>query len=159
MLALSKRKTHEISRSDNWNGFKNQAEKTLKLDANINKQVKFEIKHTMLFTLASPKIKCMHASHSLRSTSLLPHELQPSRFLCPWNFPGKNTVVGCHFLLQGIYPSQESNPCLQSLLDEQADSLPLSLRSPKIKYLSINLIKSTWWKLPNSDENNQGWTK
>ena len=24
-----------------------------------------------------------------------------SRFLCPWNFPGKNTGVGCHFLLQG----------------------------------------------------------
>ena len=109
LLAISKRKTHEISRSDNWNGFKNQAEKTLKLDANINnKQVKYEIKHTMLFTLASPQIKCMHASHSVRSTSLLPHELQPTRFLCQWNFPGKNTVVGCHFLLQGIYPSQES---------------------------------------------------
>ena len=26
------------------------------------------------------------------------------RFLCLWNFPGKNTGVGCHFLLQGIFP-------------------------------------------------------
>ena len=26
--------------------------------------------------------------------------------------PGKNTVVGCHFLLQGIFPAQESNPGL-----------------------------------------------
>ena len=26
----------------------------------------------------------------------------PTRLLCPWNFPGKNTVVGCLFLLQGI---------------------------------------------------------
>ena len=103
LLAISKRKTHEISRSDNWNGFKNQAEKTLKLDANINnKQVKYEIKHTMLFTLASPQIKCMHASHSVRSTSLLPHELQPTRLLCQWNFPGKNPGVGSHYLLQGI---------------------------------------------------------
>ena len=29
------------------------------------------------------------------------HGLQPSKFLCPWDFPGKNTGVGCHFLLQG----------------------------------------------------------
>ena len=26
----------------------------------------------------------------------------PPKFLYPWNFPGKNTGVGCHFLLQGI---------------------------------------------------------
>ena len=29
--------------------------------------------------------------------------------LCPWNFPGKNTRAGCHFLLQGIFPTQELN--------------------------------------------------
>ena len=28
------------------------------------------------------------------------HRLQPSRLLCPWDFPGKNAGVGCHFLLQ-----------------------------------------------------------
>ena len=33
----------------------------------------------------------------------------------------------CHFLLQGIFPTQESNPCLLSLLHWQEDSLPLSL--------------------------------
>ena len=32
--------------------------------------------------------------------------------LTPWDFPGKNTVVGCHFLLPGIFPTQESNPRL-----------------------------------------------
>ena len=42
--------------------------------------------------------------------SLWPHELLPTTFLCPWNFPGKNTGVGCHFLLQGIFPTQELNP-------------------------------------------------
>ena len=31
---------------------------------------------------------------------------------CPWNFPGKNTGVVCHFLLQGIFPTQGSNPGL-----------------------------------------------
>ena len=43
-------------------------------------------------------------------TLLQPHGMQPSRLLCPWGFPGKNTGVGCHFLLQGIFLTQESNP-------------------------------------------------
>ena len=34
----------------------------------------------------------------------------PTRLLCPWDSPGKNTGVGCHFLLQGIFPTQGSNP-------------------------------------------------
>ena len=32
-----------------------------------------------------------------------------ARCLCPWDFPGKNTGVGCHFLLQGIFLTQGSN--------------------------------------------------
>ena len=43
------------------------------------------------------------------SDSLQPHELWPARLLCPWDSPGKNTGVGCHFLLQGI---PGSTPCL-----------------------------------------------
>ena len=31
-----------------------------------------------------------------------PHGLQPTRLLCPWDFPGKNTRVGCHFFLQDL---------------------------------------------------------
>ena len=46
--------------------------------------------------------------------------------LCPWNFPGKNTGVGCRFLLQGIFPTQRWNLCLLCLLHWQADSLPLT---------------------------------
>ena len=34
------------------------------------------------------------------------HGLYPARLLCPWNLPGKNTGVGCHALLQGIFPTQ-----------------------------------------------------
>ena len=34
------------------------------------------------------------------------------RLLCSSNFPGKNTGVCCHFLLQGIFPTQGSNPGL-----------------------------------------------
>ena len=39
------------------------------------------------------------------------------RLLCPWDFPGKNTGVGCHFLLQGIFLTQGSN--LHLLLGRQ----------------------------------------
>ena len=36
-------------------------------------------------------------------TLLQPHGLSPTTLLCPWNFPGKNTGVSCHSLLQGIF--------------------------------------------------------
>ena len=62
-------------------------------------------------------------AHSVISGSLRPHGLWPTRLLCPWDFPVKNTGVGCHFLLQGIFLTQGSNP---HLLHWQRDSLPLS---------------------------------
>ena len=51
------------------------------------------------------------------------HGLEPSRLVCPWDSPGKNTGLGCHFLLQGIFLTQEWNVSLQHW---QVDSLPLS---------------------------------
>ena len=63
---------------------------------------------------------------SVVSNSLWPYGLGSSRVLYPWNFPGKSTGVGWHFLLQGIFPTQELNPCLLHLLRWQVDSLPLS---------------------------------
>ena len=48
--------------------------------------------------------------------SLWPHGLEPTRLLCPWDSPSKNTGVGCHFLLQGIFPMQGSNLSLLCLL-------------------------------------------
>ena len=41
-----------------------------------------------------------------------PMDCSQSSLLCPWNFPGKNIGVGCHFLLQGIFPRQWLNPDL-----------------------------------------------
>ena len=46
------------------------------------------------------------------SDSLRPHGLYPTRLPHPWDFLGKNTGVGCHFLLQGIFLTHGSNPCL-----------------------------------------------
>ena len=55
----------------------------------------------------SLKWSYLYVSHSVVSDSLWPHEL--SRFHCPWNSPGKNTGVGCHSLLQGIFLTHRSN--------------------------------------------------
>ena len=63
---------------------------------------------------------------SVVSDSLRLHGLWPARLLCPWNSPGKNTGVGCHFLLQGVFLIQELNLDLLCLLHWQADSLPLA---------------------------------
>ena len=41
-------------------------------------------------------------SHSVMPDSLQPHGLQPTSLLCPWDFPGKITGMGCHFLLWGF---------------------------------------------------------
>ena len=49
----------------------------------------------------------------------------PTKLLCPWDSPGRNTAVGCHFLLQGIFLTQGSNSCLLCLLHRQACSLSL----------------------------------
>ena len=46
---------------------------------------------------------------SVMSDYLWPHGLWPTRLLCPWDSPGKNTGVGCHSPLQGIIPTQGSN--------------------------------------------------
>ena len=49
---------------------------------------------------------------SVVADSLWLHGLKPTRFLWPWNSPGKNIGVGCLFLLQGIFLTQELNPRL-----------------------------------------------
>ena len=55
--------------------------------------------------------KIVHV-HSVVSDSLWPHGVLTTRFLCPWESPGKNTGVGCHFLLQWVFLTQELNLCL-----------------------------------------------
>ena len=77
-------------------------------------------------------------SHSVVSDSLWPPWLQPTRFLCPWNSPGKNTVVGCHSLLQGIFLIQGS-PALQ------ADSLPSEPPSVSANHEELSVPRAPPW--------------
>ena len=61
-------------------------------------------------------------------------------------FPGKNTAVGCHFLLQGIFLTQGSNPCL---LHWQVDSLPLThLESLILCFSSKHSLLTNSWSSP-----------
>ena len=62
-----------------------------------------------------------------------------ARLLCPGNIPSKNTGVGGHFLLQGIFPTQGSNPCLLHLLCWQVGSFPpCCLGSPSLRKTSVH---------------------
>ena len=67
------------------------------------------------------------AAKSLQSCpTLRPHRRQPTRFPCPWDSPGKNTGVGCQFLLQCMKVKSESEvaqSCL-TLSDPMDCSLP-----------------------------------
>ena len=76
---------------------------------------------------------------SVVSGSLRPRGLLPARHPCPWNSAGKNTGVGCHFLLQGIFPTQGLNPHLLCLLHWQVDSLPLAPPGNSINRICMSI--------------------
>ena len=54
-------------------------------------------------------VEALAAQSCLTLCDARPHGLQPARLLCPWDFPGQNTGVGRHALLQGIFLTQGSN--------------------------------------------------
>ena len=76
------------------------------------------------------------------------HELLSARLLCPWDSPGENTGVGCYFLLQGVFPSQELNP---GLLHCRKMLYRLSYKaSPYIPiyiyiFILLSLVSSCWY--------------
>ena len=59
------------------------------------------------------------------SCSLRPCGPSPVRLLCPWDYLGKSTEVGCHALLKGIFLTKEAKSYFLYLLHQQAGSLPL----------------------------------
>ena len=77
-----------------------------------------------LFKITPPSSACCVLIGSVVPDSLRKNGLYSARFFCRWDSPGKNTRVGCHFLLQGILPTQGLNLSPGSLL-WQADSSPL----------------------------------
>ena len=77
-----------------------------------------------------------------KSNIMLSCELESVRPLCPWGSPGKDTRVGCCFLLHGIFLTQGSNLHLLCLLNWQAGSLPLA--TPR----RLKHLMGAWWTAP-----------
>ena len=102
----------------------------------------------MLFTSFYIQYKystTMVLSHAVVSDSLQPSRPQPARLLCPWDSSGKNTGMGCHFLLQGILLTQGSNLHLlhcRQILPQGSPSIFLLLL--KLEMLTV----LTYFKLP-----------
>ena len=74
---------------------------------------------------------CARAQSLSRVQLFVTHGLAPARLLCPWSFPGKNTGVGCHFFLQGIFWTWGLNPrllhCRQILYSLRHQGSPTSM--------------------------------
>ena len=72
---------------------------------------RWSLDHIFPFCGSQNKIILVVVVQSLSCPTL--HGLwSPARLLCAWDSPGKNAGVGCHFLLQGIFSTQRSNPGL-----------------------------------------------
>ena len=67
-----------------------------------------------------------------------------ARLLCPWDSPGKNTGVGCHSLLQGIFPTQGSNPpALQANFIQATRDIAVSLPKSTTSHWFFSVL----WRL------------
>ena len=107
---------------------------------------------------------CVQAQ-SVMSNSSQPHGLQPTRLLCPWDFSGKHTGVGCHFLLQGIFLTPGLNLCLLHHLYWQVDFLPseplgkppeCKLTFYQILFLPLSFCLPVTWKRSSESMNVAG---
>ena len=88
---------------------------------------------------------CLATANLLQSCpTVQPYGLHPARLLCPWDSPGKNTGVGCHALLHGIFPTRESNPGLSRLPELAARFLTTSANWEALPYASLFLL---WRKI------------
>ena len=92
------------------------------------------------------------------SDSVRPHRRQPTRLLCPWDSPGKNTGMGCHFLLQCMKVKRESK--ITQLCPTLSDPMGCSLPGSSIREIfqarvlecvaiafSVIFSFSTWHRL------------
>jgi len=70
--------------------------------------ISFRIFHSLLWSTQSKACCCCCCVTLVMSDSVRPHRWQPTRLLCPWDSPGKNTGVGCHFLLHCMKVKSES---------------------------------------------------
>ena len=84
------------------------------------------------------------------SNSVRPHRRRPTRLPRPWDSPGKNTGVGCHFLLQCMRVKSESE--VTQLCPTPSDPMDCSQKAPP----SVGFSRQEYWSgvpLPSSKRN------
>ena len=79
----------------------------------VDSDCSHEIKRCLLCRRKAKTNLLLLLSHCSRVRLCVTPQTAATRLLCPWNFPGKNTEAGFHFLLQEIFPTQGLNPGLQ----------------------------------------------
>ena len=99
------------------------------------------MKYTIMFVI----FNCI-INNTVVSDSLWPHGLQPARLLCPWAFPGNDTGVGCHFLLQGVFQ------CRQMLLPSEPPGksnnnavLPFKNSRQHVSYIHVHVCMLSYF--------------
>ena len=104
---------------------------------------------------------CSHWTHVPQSLHSLqqvrPHRQQPTKLLRPWDSPGKNTGVGCHFLLQCMKVKGESEvaqscPTLSDPIDcsPPGSSIPGILQARTLEWVAISFSNAWKWKWSRS---------
>ena len=98
---------------------------------------------------------CCSLVASVMSNSVRPHRRQPTRLPSPWDSPGKNTGVGCHFLLQCVKVKSLSRSRLLATPWTAAYQAPLSMDFPGkstgmgCHCLLRKSILNYWWAASN----------
>ena len=102
---------------------------------------------------AAMKLYCCCQVASVVSNSVQPYRRQPTRLLCPWDCPGKNTGVGCHFLLQCMKVKSESEvaqscPTLSDPMDcsPPGSSIHGIFRARVLEWGAIAFSVNQYWK-------------
>ena len=82
------------------------------------------------------------------------HGLQPSRFLCSWDFPGKSTGVGCHCLLHVMTEVAQSCPTLGNPIDGSPPGSPVPgiLQARTLEWVAISFSSAGKWKVKSESK-------
>ena len=102
------------------------------------------------FIIVFNKLFWFCVNHSVMFNSLQPHGLYSARLLCPWDPLGKNTAPGFYFLLQGIFPTQESNPGLLRCSEPPGNSVS---GEQKFNIPPLLSLQPSWYWSPRGGHN------
>ena len=114
-----------------------------------------QVKCRVVVTSWEKAKRCDAAAKSLQSCpTLRPHRPQPTRLPRPWDSPGKNTGVGCHFFLQYTKVKSESEvaqscPTLRGPMDCSPPGSPVPgiLQARTLEWGAISFSNTRKWKV------------